>query len=198
MDLNITYAPGPDGEKVMSIPDDIRADVLAFISEHAKKSAAGIEAIVSEGQAELLAALDGVSEAQAAFKPDADSWSILDLIAHEVSVRRTIGTLCASLRNGALPPGFGPQFEEAKAQDGFILQRFDSLADARAAAESTFESMVAYVRSLDDAVSTDVTFRHYYFGPFNARQWPLFLRIHDGDHTLHIAKIKSATGYPAA
>ena len=198
MDLRLTYAAGPDGTKVMSMPDEIRDWVIAFVRDNARKSPSEIEAVVQEGQRELLAALEGVSEAQAAYKPGADDWSILELVAHEVSVKQVIGTLAAALRNGALPPGFGPHFEEAKAQDGFIVTRFDTLARAREAAQAAHDAIVTFVRGFDGSVNTDLTFRHYYFGAFNAREWPVFLRIHDGDHTTTIGKIKAAAGYPAA
>lgn len=198
MDLGIKYTVGPDGSKVMSVADDIRDRVIAFIHETARRSPSEIEAVVQEGQRELLAAIEGVSETQAAYKPGADDWSILELMAHEVSVRQVIGALAGSLRNGALPPGFGPHFEEAKSQDGLIVTRFETLAQARVAAQTAHDAIVAFVRGFDESVNTDVTFRHYYFGAFNAREWPVFLRLHDGDHTSHIAKIKAAAGYPAS
>jgi len=197
MDLGLKYAVGPDGTRAMSMPDETRDWVISFVRENARKSPSEIETVAHEGHQELLAALEGVSEAQAAYKPGADDWSILELVAHEVSVKRTIGALAAALRNGALPPGFGPQFEEAKAQDGFIAARFETLAGAREAAQAAHDAIVAFVRGLDGPVDAGLTFRHYYFGAFNAREWPVFLRIHDGDHTSHIAKIKAVAGYPA-
>jgi hypothetical protein len=198
MDLGLTYTLGPDGTKVMSMPDETRDWVISFVRENARKSPSEMEEVVQEGQRELLAALEGVSEAQAGYKPGADDWSILELVAHEVSVKQVIGTLAGTLRNGELPPGFGPHFEEAKAQDGFIVTRFDTLAQAREAAQAAHDTIVTLVRGIDGSVNTDITFRHYYFGAFNAREWPIFLRIHDGDHTATIGKIKAATGYPAA
>lgn len=198
MDLGLNYAVGPDGTKVMSMPDESRDWVISFVRENARTSPAEIAAIVQEGQRELLAAVEGVSEVQAAYKPGADDWSILELLAHAVSVKQVIGALVGTLRNGELPPGFGPQFEEAKTQDGFIITRFDSLPQAREAAQAAHDTIVTFVRGIDGSVNTDVTFRHFYFGAFNAREWPVFQRIHDGDHTPHIGKIKASVGYPAA
>ena len=198
MDLGLKYAVGPDGAKVMSMPDESRDWVISFVRENARTSPAEIEAVVQEGQRELLAAVEGVSEVQAAYKPGADDWSILELLAHAVSVKQVIGALVGTLRNGELPPGFGPQFEEAKTQDGFIITRFETLSQAREAAQAAHDTIVAFVRGIDGSVNTDVTFRHFYFGAFNAREWPVFQRIHDGDHTPHIGKIKASAGYPAA
>ncbi len=212
MNLDLTYTTDADGTNVMSLPDETRAWVIAFVRENAQKPPAEMEAIVQQGQRDLLAALDGVSdkskagdpersEGQASFKPAVDEWSILDVVAHEVSVKRSIGALIAAMRDGALPPGFGPHFEEAKAQDGFIAARFDTLAEAREAAQAAHEGIAAFVRrfvrGMDASANRELTFRHYYFGAFNAIEWAIFLRIHDDTHTPQIAKIKAAPGYPA-
>ena len=198
MILGLTYKVGADGEKVMSMPDETRDWVISFVRENARKSPAEIEAIIQQGHRELLAALEGVSESQASYKPGADDWSILELLAHVVSVKQVLAALAGSLRNGELPPGFGPQFEEAKMQDGFIVRRFETLAQARAGAQAAHESIVEFVRGIDDSMNTDATFRHFYFGAFNAREWPVFQRVHDGDHTPHVGKIKASSGYPVA
>lgn len=198
MDLELKYAIGPDGTKVMSMPGESRDWVISFVRENARTSPSEIEAIVQDGHRELIAALEGVSDVQAAYKPGADDWSILELLGHAVSVKQVIGALVGTLRNGELPPGFGPQFEEAKTQDGFIVARFDTLDQAREAAQAAHDTIVAFVRGIDGSVNTDVTFRHFYFGAFNAREWPVFQRIHDGDHAPHIGKIKASAGYPAA
>ncbi len=198
MNLDLTYTTDADGTSVMSLPDETRAWVIDYVRENAQKPPAEMEAIVQEGKRQLSAALDGVSEGQAAFKPSADEWSILDVIAHEVSVKRSIGALIAAMRDGALPPGFGPHFEEAKAQDGFIAARFDTLAEAREAAQAAHDGIAAFVRGIDASANRELTFRHYYFGAFNAIEWAIFLRIHDDTHTPQIAKIKAAPGYPAS
>ena len=198
MDLGLTYTVADDGSKVMSMPAERREWVISFVRENAKTSPAAIEALLHEGHAELFAALEGVSEAQAAYKPAPDDWSILEVIAHEVTVKDSLGRLMTVMATGSLPPGIGPQFEEAKAQDGLIITRFDTLAEARAAAQAAHDRAVAFVRGIGDHTNTEVTFRHFYFGAFNAREWPVFLRVHDGDHTPHIGKIKATPGYPPA
>jgi hypothetical protein len=63
MDLGLIYTVGPNGTKVMSMPDETRDWVISFVRENARKSPSEMEAVVQEGQRELLAALEGVSEA---------------------------------------------------------------------------------------------------------------------------------------
>ncbi len=39
---------------------------------------------------------------------------------------------------------------------------------------------------------------YFLFGALNAREWAVFQRIHDVDHTPHIGQIKASSGFPAA
>lgn len=195
----MTYTTGEDGSRRLHIPEDQRLRAIAFVREAAAKKAAEIEAIVQDGHDALMATIHGVSESQAAWKPAPGEWCIIDVMAHCVSVKRAMALLSQHLGKGELPPGFGPQFEEARAQDGIIMQPFTSLAAARKAADEAHAALVAQIRTLDDpALDTERTFRHFYFGAFNAREWPAFQRVHDGDHWPHIEKIRAAAGYPPA
>lgn len=197
--LQLTYTVGDDGTKRLHIPEDQRQRAIAFVREGGAQPAAAIEALVQEGHDALLATVDGVSEEQAAWRPAEGEWRIIDVMAHCVSVKRAMALLSQHLGRGELPPGFGPQFEEARVQDGFITQPFETLAAAREAAESAHAALMAQIRRLDDpALDTEKTFRHFYFGAFNAREWTVFQRVHDGDHWPHIEKIKAAPGFPAA
>ena len=56
MDLKIRYSRLADGTKKASIPEDTRGWALSFIQEHAGKPPSAIEAVVQEGQEELLGA----------------------------------------------------------------------------------------------------------------------------------------------
>jgi hypothetical protein len=198
MELGLKYTIGPDGAKTITIPDDRRAAVIAFVREGASGPVGEIESIAQEGHDALLAALAGVSEPQAAFKPAAGDWSILELMAHVVTTKQIVATLCRNLGEGHLPPGFGPQFEEQAAQDGVTITRFATLAESLLAAEAAHADLLTTVRRLSGAADGDVRFRHFLFGALNCREWAVFQRIHDGDHTPQIASIKAAPAYPSA
>ena len=197
--LQLTYVVGADGTRTLTLPDEKRAMVIAFVRDNAKKSPAEIEAVVQEGHDELFAALDEVSEAQAAWKPSENDWSVLELMAHVVTVKQITFGLSSSLSQGQLPPGAGPEWEEPSRQDGVTIATPATLADARAGAEAAHQLLLGYIRKLDDgAINTETVFRHFLFGAFNAREWPVFQRIHDGDHGPTIGKIRSMAGFPAA
>ena len=153
---------------------------------------------MQEGHDALIAALADVSETQAAHKPSADDWSVLELMAHVVTTKRIVAALAATLGDGELPPGYGPEFEEERAQDGVTVARFATLGEARAAADAAHADLLAFIRGIGDATNVDVRFKHFVFGALNSREWAVFQRIHDGDHTPQLLRMKAAPGYPAA
>ncbi len=198
VDLALMYVVGPDGKKQLTIPDDRRAAAIAFIHEASARTPKEIEALVQQGHDHLFAALAGVSESQAAHKPSADDWSILELMAHVVTTKRVVVALSTNLGDGHLPAGFGPQFEEAAAQDGVTVARFDTLAEARSAAQAAHEDLLAYIRRLDAGVNTEIRFKHFVFGALNSREWAVFQRIHDDNHAPQLSGIKTSPGFAAA
>lgn len=197
MDLRLKYVIGADGAKTLTIPDDRRALAVSFIRDGATKTTEAIEAIVQEGHDALLTALADLSEAQARHKPSANDWSVLELMDHVVTTKQVVGGLCRSLGEGHWPPGIGAEWEEASAQDGVTVTRFATLAEARAAAQAAHDNLITLIRGLD-AANVEIRFKHFVFGALNSREWAVFQRIHDGDHTPQIASIKSSLEFPAA
>lgn len=198
IDLELTYIKNPDGSKAPSLPDDLRQAAINFTRENARRPASEIVALIDTGHQRMVEALAGMSEAQAAFKPSPDDWSVLELLSHTVATKTVLGTLMAGLAKGELPPGFGAEIETQSAQDGFIMSKFDSLAAARAAAEQAHAAIVGVVRGMDGDVNTDLQFKHYIFGPFNCREWAVFQRVHDDNHAPQVDQIKASHGFPAA
>jgi hypothetical protein len=195
-DLKITYATDAEGVRRGTIPNDTFAAASSFIRETAKKSATEIAAAVQEGHDAVLRNIAGLTGAQARHKPAPDDWSALETMAHIVTVKRIGVALATSLASGTLPPGFGPHFEEERAQDGVTVVRFDAIADAREAAESAHGDLLALSGKVDDA-DLETRFRHYIFGSLNAREWACFQRVHDGDHFPQLARIRESAGVPA-
>lgn len=197
MDLKLTYVRRDDGTRTLTIPEDRRQFVISYVREGARKTPAEIEATVQEGHDAISAALDGVSETQAAHKPSAEDWSVLELMAHVVTTKQIMGVLCTHLAQGQLPPRFGPQLEEERAQDGITVAKFATLAEARAASDAAHGALLDVVRGFGPATDDEMRFRHFLFGAFNAREWAVFQRIHDEDHTPQLHAIKSSAAYPA-
>ena len=197
MELQLKYGKAEDGSRTVSIPDDVRQRVQAFVRDTARESTQHIASVVQEGHDALSRSLEGVSDAQASWEPNPDDWSILRLMEHIVSTKQIVLAMATNLAQGQRPPGAGPEWEEQSAQDGVTVSRFASLAEARAAGDAAHAGLLALIEKLDDA-SLDVTFRHFLFGAFNAREWCVFQRIHDNDHAPQVGSIKEAAGYPAS
>ena len=196
MDLELTYIKRPDGSRTLSIPEERRALAVAYLQKGALRSAAEIETIVEEGHGALLQALDGLSTAQATYKPEAGEWSVLELMGHVVTGKQLVAALCASLANGTLPPGFGPALEVEAAQDGVTVARFETLETARASACDAHAALLDFVRSADGPVNVEMTFTHFVFGALNCRGWAAFQRLHDDDHRPQVDAIRAAPGFP--
>lgn len=193
--LGITYKTDTEGNRLLTLPDEAHARVLRFIAETSVKSTADIAAAAQEGHDSILAGIDGLSDAQAAWKPAPDVWCALQLMAHVVTVKRIMPVLSRALGSGALPPGFGPQFEEAKAQDGVTAASFGTIAEARDAAEAAHRDMLDVIGGLDDA-ATELKFSHFVFGSMNAREWACFYRVHDADHGPALFRLRDLPGFP--
>jgi hypothetical protein len=196
MDLEITYERDADGKKMASsIPDRNKEWVLAFVAENSVKSVEEIEAAVQDAQDEMMRAIDGLTEEQAAWKPGPYEWSALEAMAHLITTKRMMANLAKTLASGVLPPG-AEQFTEMPAQDGLTNVTVSSLAEARELAESAHGMWLEVIRGLDSA-DTETNFKHYIFGPMNAREWAAFQCVHDGDHTPQIQRLRYAAGFPA-
>lgn len=195
--IGLKYTTAADGTRSVTIPGELRSQVVSFVRNGGAKAPAEIEAIVQEGHDALLVALAGLSETQAAYKPSNDDWSILQLMDHVVTTKQVVVALCRNLGDGHWPPGIGPEFQEQNAQDGVTISRFATLVGARSGADAAHADLVGFIRGVDASTDVEVRFSHFLFGALNSREWAVFQRIHDVDHTPHIGQIKASPGFPA-
>ena len=191
MDLEITYSSGGDGRKKAVIPARTKEWALAFIAKESAKGPEDIAAVVQAGHDEVLNAIADLTDEQPKQKGPGDQWSVLEAMAHVVTTKQVVAGLTSSLAGGSRPPGIGPEWEEESAQDGITNVSFQTLAAAREAAETVHRQLLGTISKLGSA-NLDVSFKHYIFGPMNAREWAVFQRIHDGDHIAQLRKIVSA------
>jgi hypothetical protein len=149
--------------------------------------------LVESVRADLLAALEGVSEAQSRFKPPGgegeDAWGIAEVVRHlihgesNVALRLlalALGQDAAGSTPGQLGGNEGVSFEGLKA---LLRQSRRALLDA--------------VAAVDGVERLDTTAPHAYFGELNCRTWLFFQSFHDGLHLRQIQAAKAAPGYPS-
>ncbi len=165
-----------------------------LVSQAERKTFTELRPPVENARAELLAAVEGVSEAQAGFKPtalgsgDEDAWSIAEVLRHCIQNEEGGALRVRSLGLG--DPARGISL-------GRIVGR------ANATMPELIRDLQAANFALDHAVGSvegqeklEPTAPHPFFGELNCRAWFLFQRIHDIDHARQIEKIKADPAYP--
>jgi len=154
---------------------------------------------VETARSALLVEVEGFCEKQAGFKPPVSSaegssdsqagWSILEVLRHvlfeEEDVWRQIAALAAGRRTEGKLIGRLAGREEAS-----LPQVLQDLREVRA-------GLLSGVEALAGSENLDATAPHPWFGELNCRAWFLFQRVHDGDHTRQVQKIKSHPAFPA-
>jgi hypothetical protein len=174
--------------------DEIIERVGSYIRHNATKEPPALRGLVQQGQQQLTGLLDGMSDEQARWKPGADDWCALELLQHVVTAKRGVARICQRLASGEKVADFGGEGEE---QDGVMSKRtFASLAEARAAMDAAHGDLLAFIDGPLAAANVETRFRHFMFGELNCCEWVVFQRVHDGDHSGQIEKIKSAPGFP--
>jgi hypothetical protein len=166
----------------------------AYIEHNAGKEPAELRGLVQQGNTQLLSLLDGMSPAQARYKPGPDDWCVIEVLQHVATAKRGVARICARLAAGEAMAGTGREGDE---QDGVMGPKtFATVAEACDAIGSAHEGLLAFIDGPLATANVDTRFRHFIFGDLNCREWTAFQRIHDGDHTNQIQQIIAAPGYP--
>ena len=161
-----------------------------LLSQGEKYTFAEIWVRFAKARVVLIDAVVDVGQEQADFRPDADEWSISEVLNHVLTSSGRISEIVDALANGNTPvPGrIDPPREETS-------QSIDELRE-----RLTLDSLrwSALIERLPSAPSTDLTAPHPTFGELHARAWLLFQRIHDMDHAGQVEKNKVAGVFPGA
>jgi hypothetical protein len=143
----------------------------------------------------LLTALEGVSEAQARFKPGSgsseDDYSIIEVLRHVVASTALMAERVRTLALGLEPPVANPPGSLGTTEDASLAQLSRML---RAAGDA----YLATVKAVDGGERLDTTTPHRVFGEHNCRGWIVIHTMHLGDHAHQVAKIKAHPAFPKA
>ena len=158
---------------------------------------------------ELLDLVRGVTDAQWAFKPAPERWSIAEVVEH-IALGEAL-MFDTAVRSLDRPEN--PKWEETLAKTDRIRRALPDRSrrvDAPAAikpqqAMSRVEVMarfgsqrqraLAYARDTDRPVKAH-TAPNPFFGDLNAHQWLLYIPLHNERHNQQIAEVKTSPGYP--
>lgn len=175
-----------------SLPTEVRERVRSYLTAQAEaKTFAELKPAVEEARLQLFAEVDGLNEAQADFHPSGEgenAWSVKDVLRHCIHEEEGV-----ALRIRAL--GLGDPTRGSTL--GRVVGRKDaSLTDLVRDLKAANFALEHAVGSVEGKERLDTTAPHPFFGDLNCRAWYLFQRVHDGDHTRQIQKIKADPAFP--
>jgi hypothetical protein len=164
-------------------------------------------------RAEILAEADGLSQAQADWRPSEKDWSVGEVVHHLTIAEIATGKLTTKLSREAeasgRPPGFpadltafapmppappGPADAPAVVWPEYGRPIAELLATMRATRERSRQS----IDKLSTLDPRPLTFKHFRFGDLDLSQWWQLQAHHDGLHLAQIREIKRAPGFPRA
>jgi hypothetical protein len=162
-------------------------------------------------RADVLREADGLSQAQADWRPSERDWSVGEIVHHltlaEVATGKLTSKLLKDAAGGLAPypadlagfeplPAWPPGPAEAppvvRPEAGHPIDQL--LADMRGARERSRQSLERVAR-FDPR---PLVWRHFALGELNLAQWWMLQARHDADHLQQLKRVKAAAGFPKA
>jgi hypothetical protein len=160
-------------------------------------------------RAEVLKEANGLSQAQADWRPSPQDWSVGEILHHLTLAEIATGKLTSKLLKDAgdaarpFPPDLtafapvpawpsGPREAPpvVRPETGHPIDRL--LAEMKAARERSRQS----VERLGRIDPRPLTWRHFALGELHLGQWWMLQALHDGDHLDQLRRVKAAPGFP--
>jgi hypothetical protein len=166
---------------------------------------------LQSARAQLLKEVDGLSQAQADWRPSDTEWSAGEIIHHLTLAEVGTGKITSKVLKDAgesikpfpadlkgFTPPVTPAGGRAEAPQAVWPERgkpFDVLvAEMKAARERSRQS----IERLGSVDPRPLTFAHPRLGSLNLAQWWMLQAWHDGIHLEQLRGVKAATGFPRA
>jgi hypothetical protein len=177
-----------------ALPEDVATRVRSYlVSQAESKGFPELRPAVEEARQALIAEVDGLSEAQAAFKPAGEGeagWSVIEVLRHVIFEEEDVTRRILELAAGH--PSAGTEIGRLRGrEDASLSTLLHDLREVR-------RGLLVLVEGIQGSERLDATSPHPWFGELNCRAWFLFQRVHDGDHARQIQAIRATPGFPAA
>lgn len=170
--------------------DERGLQALSYIRYQAAKPREELRALIERTAADCARHLEGVSEAQAVFKPAAEEWSIAEVLRHFTPSVERVSHFAQRLAAGK-----AVQWEP---RVGTLGYEGISFVEIREKLGQAWQACLAVLASAPASTDEETRVAHPFFGPLNWREWIAFQRIHALDHLQQIEAIKSDPRYPRA
>src|SRR5215467_1429258 len=154
----------------------------------------------------LIAAVAGLSQTQADFKPSPEAWSVAGIVEHLATVEDLV---IMRLEKMASEPNHGIcRGSDVVLCDMVVdrTKRFQSAERVQPTGKSlgaslerlaaTREKSVGLIRSAPDGHFRQHSMHHPVFGPLDGHQWVVAMAGHCLQHTQQILETKSAPNFP--
>jgi hypothetical protein len=170
--------------------------VKVFLQREAEQPFSVLRPKVEEAHHALRAALAGVTEKQAEFRPATgegeDAWGIAEVLRHLLSVEPMMAERLRALGSGTEP--------QLRATYPGYMEDVDTrrLPELTGALDASRETLLAAIAEIDGHERLDATAPHRRFGELNCRGWLAMHTLHLQDHARQIGKIKAMDGFSAA
>ena len=173
-----------------------------------------VEALWNELQsvrAEILKEVEGLSQAQADWRPSDQDWSVGEIIHHLTLAEVATGKLTSKLLKEAgatvapfppdvtgfaplppWPPGPGEAPPVVRPEHGHRLD------DLTSTVKATRERSRQSIERLATADPRSLKWRHFRLGELDLAQWWMLQARHDAEHLQQLRAVKAAAGFPGA
>ena len=155
----------------------------------------------------LIAAVEGLSQPQANFKPAPDAWSVAGIVEHLATVEDFVIMRVEKMTSA---PDHGNFKDSDVVLFDKIVDRTErlqapervhptgkSLGSSLERLAATREKIVGLIRSAPDGHFRQHSMDHPVLGPLDGHQWVVFITGHCLRHTQQILETKSARNFPA-
>jgi hypothetical protein len=164
-------------------------------------------------RARILQEAEGLSQAQADWKPSEKDWSVGEIIDHLTVAEIATGKLTTKLTREAEAAGplgtfpseltvFTPLPPEppgpAEAPPVVWPSHGKSIGELIATMKATRERSRQSIEKLGSVDPRRLTFKHGRYGDLDLAQWWVLQASHDGIHLAQLRDVKASSGFPEA
>lgn len=164
-------------------------------------------------RAEVLKEVDGLSQAQADWKPGEKDWSVGEIVHHVTVAEIATGKLTTKLTKEAgargVPAGFPSDLAEfpvvptgppgpAQAPPVVWPEHGKPIGELIAGLKATRERSRQSIETLATVDPRPLVFTHFRLGDLDLAQWWSLQAQHEGVHLAQIREVKASPGFPEA
>jgi hypothetical protein len=172
-----------------------RDTVRAYFLEQSDRPMAELRPRLEAARRDFDAAIENVSDAQAAFAPGTgegeDAWGIVEVLRHIGRIEPTMAERIRLLAAGQSAVGI------VRAEPSYLAD-VARVADLRRVLDQSYATLQSALATLDGTENVDTMDTHRQFGDLNCRGWVALHAAHLADHARQIQRIRALPGFPKA